>query len=112
MSFFHNAKSMFDDFSSKLGLDDKNEQRPGEHTESHHSPFHHLHIGSNRYKSFAPPRTGNNAKWYVDGCTYMWAISMALENAKESIFILDWWLSPGRFDNRECIGSCVLDGFH
>lgn len=25
----------------------------------------------------------------------MWAVSVALEEAKESIWILDWWLSPG-----------------
>ncbi|KMU81459.1 phospholipase D1 [Coccidioides immitis RMSCC 3703] len=47
-----------------------------------------------RYGSFAPERDHNDAKWYVDGCTYMWAVSRALETAKESIWILDWWLSP------------------
>lgn len=92
MSFFHNAQSMFDDFSKKIGLDDKKDQKPGEH--GLHLPFHRH--GSNRHKSFVPPRDGNNAKWYVDGCTYMWAVSMALENARESIYILDWWLSPGK----------------
>ena len=33
-------------------------------------------------------------KWYVDACGYMWAVSVALENAKHDIWILDWWLSP------------------
>ncbi|CAD6591121.1 MAG: hypothetical protein ASARMPREDX12_004937 [Alectoria sarmentosa] len=47
-----------------------------------------------RYGSFAAQRTGNDAKWYVDGCGYMWAVSRALEQATESIWILDWWLSP------------------
>lgn len=47
-----------------------------------------------RYDSFAAQRTGNDAKWYVDGCGYMWAVSRALEQATESIWILDWWLSP------------------
>ncbi|RBQ97696.1 hypothetical protein VDGD_20158 [Verticillium dahliae] len=55
-----------------------------------HHPTHHA---SNRYQSFAPQSTGN-AKWYVDGCSYFWAVSEALENARESIYILDWWLSP------------------
>ncbi|EEP79989.1 hypothetical protein UREG_04831 [Uncinocarpus reesii 1704] len=50
--------------------------------------------GKIRYSSFAPERDYNDAKWYVDGCTYMWAVSRALETAKESIWILDWWLSP------------------
>ncbi|KAF2122858.1 hypothetical protein BDV96DRAFT_9074 [Lophiotrema nucula] len=47
-----------------------------------------------RFLSFAPERHGNNIKWYVDGCGYMWAVSIALERARESIWILDWWLSP------------------
>lgn len=42
-----------------------------------------------RYGSFAAQRTGNDAKWYVDGCGYMWAVSRALEQATESIWILD-----------------------
>ena len=33
-------------------------------------------------------------KWYVDGCGYMYAVSIALENAQHEIWILDWWLSP------------------
>ncbi|KAF2817639.1 phospholipase D/nuclease [Mytilinidion resinicola] len=48
-----------------------------------------------RFLSFAPQRAiGNDIKWYVDACGYMWAVSIALERAKESIWILDWWLSP------------------
>ncbi|KAJ5782519.1 Phospholipase D/Transphosphatidylase [Penicillium paradoxum] len=47
-----------------------------------------------RFGSFAPPREHNDAKWYVDGCSYFWAVSRALENARESVWILDWWLSP------------------
>ena len=42
-----------------------------------------------RFGSFAPQRTGNDVKWYVDGCNYMWAVSRALEQAKETIWILD-----------------------
>ena len=42
-----------------------------------------------RYGSFAGPKTGNDVKWYVDGCGYMWAVSRALEQARESIWILD-----------------------
>ena len=44
---------------------------------------------SNRYGSFAGQKNGNDVKWYVDGCTYMYAVSKALENARESIWILD-----------------------
>ena len=42
-----------------------------------------------RYGSFALQRTGNDAKWYVDGCGYMWAVSRAIEEAKDTIWILD-----------------------
>lgn len=30
----------------------------------------------------------------MDGADYMSAVADALENAKEEIFIADWWLSP------------------
>lgn len=46
-----------------------------------------------RYKSFQPPTNGG-VKWHVDGAAYFWAVSVALEEARESIYILDWWLSP------------------
>jgi phospholipase D1/2 len=50
--------------------------------------LHDAHA-KNRFLSFAPERQGNEAKWYVDACGYMWAVSVALEQAKESIWILD-----------------------
>ena len=50
--------------------------------------------GPNRYDSFASEKFGCDVKWYVDGCGYFWAISQALEGARRSIWILDWWLSP------------------
>ncbi|KAJ2893842.1 uncharacterized protein MKZ38_008199 [Zalerion maritima] len=65
----------------------------------------HTHIGhdcstkhpeeqtNNRYCSFVPQSTGH-AKWYVDGASYFWAMSTAIEEARETIYILDWWLSP------------------
>ena len=44
----------------------------------------------NRFGSFAPPREGcNDVKWFVDGAGYFWAVSEALERARESIWILD-----------------------
>ncbi|KAK8147481.1 hypothetical protein G3M48_001562 [Beauveria asiatica] len=55
----------------------------------------HLHpeFSVNRYHSFAPENTGD-AKWFVDGCSYFYAVSQALERAQKCIYILDWWLSP------------------
>lgn len=55
---------------------------------------------SHRYESYFPEREGNLIKWYVDGRDYFWAVSVALEQAKESIYIADWWLSPELFLRR------------
>jgi phospholipase D1/2 len=55
---------------------------------------------SNRFGSYFPERDGNLVKWYVDGRDYFWAVSVALEQAKESIYIEDWWLSPELFLRR------------
>lgn len=62
----------------------------------HHTNLgHDIHTGpNNRFHSFAPLRHGNEAKFFVDGCSYFWAVSIALQEAKKSIWILDWWLSP------------------
>ncbi|KAI9681583.1 MAG: hypothetical protein M1829_000780 [Trizodia sp. TS-e1964] len=55
---------------------------------------------SHRFQSFAPERPNNLIKWYVDGRDYFWAVSVALEKAKETIYIADWWLSPELFLRR------------
>jgi phospholipase D1/2 len=63
------------------------------HSHTHHGLVCHegAHTSheANRFLSFAPQREGNEVKWYVDGCGYMWAVSVALEQARESIWILD-----------------------
>lgn len=53
-----------------------------------------------RFQSFAPERSGNCIKWYIDGRDYFHAVSVALEKAKETIYIADWWLSPELFLRR------------
>ncbi|KAL4784056.1 hypothetical protein BJX76DRAFT_328174 [Aspergillus varians] len=58
---------------------------------------------SNRFGSFAPVRQGNKVKWYVDALDYLWAVSIALEQAKEVIYIEDWWLSPELFLRRPAL---------
>jgi phospholipase D1/2 len=101
MSFFDHAKSEFDGIAASVQQNVENikagfEDEKHSHThwgEKCEETLHKLQQ-SNRYHSFAAPRTGNSAKWFVDGCGYMWAVSVALEQAKESIWILDWWLSP------------------
>lgn len=48
----------------------------------------------NRFGSFAPIRRRVSAQWLVDGRDYFWNVATALDNARERIYIHDWWLSP------------------
>lgn len=48
----------------------------------------------NKNSSFAPQRSDTTASWFVDGSTYMSAVADVIDQAKEEIFIADWWLSP------------------
>ncbi|XP_069500207.1 phospholipase D2 isoform X2 [Ambystoma mexicanum] len=47
-----------------------------------------------RFESFAPVQEKTLAKWFVNGRGYFDAAADALMQAKEEIFITDWWLSP------------------
>lgn len=99
MSFFKKLHDPLHGFVSDLKdaiSGDDNAQKPPADTyqqtgEPHATQEYHQ---QHRFLSFAPERHGNDIKWYVDGCSYMYAVSIALERAKESIWILDWWLSP------------------
>ncbi|KAF7304896.1 Phospholipase [Mycena kentingensis (nom. inval.)] len=51
-------------------------------------------MASHRFTSFSDMRSNNFVKWHIDGNDYMWALSELLDNAKECIFIQDWWLTP------------------
>ncbi|XP_044748826.1 phospholipase D2 isoform X3 [Coccinella septempunctata] len=62
---------------------------------------------SNRHRSYAPVRNSITASWFVDGKSYMSSVADALENAKEEIFITDWWLSPEIYLKRP-----VIDGHY
>ncbi|XP_077361357.1 phospholipase D2 [Festucalex cinctus] len=53
-----------------------------------------------RFDGFAPPRDNTLTKWYVNGSDYFADLADALEQAKEEIFITDWWLSPEVFLKR------------
>ncbi|KAI9248403.1 hypothetical protein BY458DRAFT_560172 [Sporodiniella umbellata] len=45
-----------------------------------------------RFQSFAPVRHDAMVKFFIDGHDYCWALSEAIQEAKEVIFIEDWWL--------------------
>lgn len=54
----------------------------------------------NRFQSFAPVRQNVFSQFFVDGRDYFWTLSEALENARDTIYILDWWLSPETYLRR------------
>ncbi|CAK9436905.1 uncharacterized protein LODBEIA_P14270 [Lodderomyces beijingensis] len=58
-----------------------------------------------RFDSFAPERSNCFAQWFVDGRDYFWAVSSAMEMAKQTIFIHDWWLSPELYLRRPANGN-------
>uniref|UniRef100_A0A2K5N2K6 Phospholipase n=1 Tax=Cercocebus atys TaxID=9531 RepID=A0A2K5N2K6_CERAT len=47
-----------------------------------------------QHDSYAPPRPGTLARWFVNGAGYFAAVADAILRAQEEIFITDWWLSP------------------
>ncbi|KAJ8985396.1 hypothetical protein NQ317_007554 [Molorchus minor] len=59
----------------------------------------------NPHHSLAPVRTSITASWFVDGATYMSAVADAIHNAKDEIFITDWWLSPEIYLKRPAIAA-------
>uniref|UniRef100_A0A8C3B1M8 Phospholipase n=1 Tax=Cyclopterus lumpus TaxID=8103 RepID=A0A8C3B1M8_CYCLU len=63
---------------------------------NHGKPF----LRDHRCGSFAQEQENIASKWYVNGKTYMEDVADALEEAKEEIFITDWWLSPEIFLKR------------
>ncbi|KAM9712896.1 phospholipase D1 isoform 1-T1 [Menidia menidia] len=71
-------------------------------------------LKDHRFGSFAREEENIPAKWYVNGKTYMEDVADALEEAKEEIFITDWWLSPEIFLKRPVVEGnrwrldCVL----
>ncbi|PLB39369.1 phospholipase D [Aspergillus candidus] len=48
----------------------------------------------NRFDSYAPVRHKCFAQWLVDARDHMWMVSRAINQAKDVIYIHDWWLSP------------------
>lgn len=100
MSFFEGLKDKLEGFATDVKRELGHVEKAIEKEKHSHTTVgeecHNLHhiTRENRFHSFAAPRTGNDAKWFVDGCGYMYAVSIALEEARESIWILDWWLSP------------------
>ena len=51
-------------------------------------------IKNNKYKAFTNEKKNNYAHWFVDGKDYFEDLYEKLMDAKRTIFITDWWLSP------------------
>ncbi|CCH45548.1 hypothetical protein BN7_5130 [Wickerhamomyces ciferrii] len=58
-----------------------------------------------RFDSFAPVRQDAFAQWFVDARDHFWAVSSAMEMAKDVIYIHDWWLSPELYMRRPANGN-------
>lgn len=89
-SLFNKLHGVVHDLGSEVNQHISGKYRPapagGQYGESQSDP---QQSSQYRFGSFAPVKGGNDVKWYVDGCGYMWAVSRALEEARESIWILD-----------------------
>ena len=51
-------------------------------------------LENNPYKAYSNEKSGNLAHWFADGEDYYKDLAEKLMEAKESIFITDWWMSP------------------
>ncbi|KAM6222763.1 phospholipase D1 [Rhynchocyon petersi] len=60
-------------------------------------------LKDHRFGSYAAIHENTLAKWYVNAKGYFEDIANAMEEAKEEIFITDWWLSPEIFLKRPVV---------
>ncbi|MBV97111.1 Phospholipase D1, partial [Eschrichtius robustus] len=60
-------------------------------------------VDNHRFGSYAAIQENTLAKWYVNAKGYFEDAANAMEEAKEEIFITDWWLSPEIFLKRPVV---------
>ncbi|XP_072006076.1 phospholipase D2 isoform X2 [Engystomops pustulosus] len=51
-------------------------------------------LSLHQFDAHAPVRHKTQVKWFVNGANYFAAVADALLQAREEIYITDWWLSP------------------
>ncbi|CAK3952598.1 Phospholipase D1 [Lecanosticta acicola] len=84
-----------------LKLAARNEKQLQQFEESiHHMMTNTVWAQKQRFGSFAPIRNNVWARWLVDGRDHMWQVSRAIDNAKDFVYIHDWWLSPELYMRR------------
>lgn len=92
-SFFEKVKDKVKEEVEDLFDGDKDDKES--HHDDHGSHDNHGSHGGlaeaqgkvntgNRYSSFAPQSSGN-VKWHVDGASYFWAVSIALEGNTDTL---------------------------
>ena len=64
----------------------------------------------NNYHSFTSQKSNCKAKWFIDGESYYGYLFEQLKNAKESVHITDWFLSPPVALKRPICYDVFLDG--
>ncbi|GAA5862918.1 hypothetical protein JCM1840_002326 [Sporobolomyces johnsonii] len=79
-----------EDFKHALDRDSRHDTPEGKAADEQRAAI----AASHRFNSFASPKEGNNVKWFIGGNDYYFALSELLENAKETIWVFDWWLTP------------------
>lgn len=85
----------------KLKLYARNEKQFLQFEESiNHMMTNTIWAKKQRFGSFAPIRENVWARWLVDGRDHMWQVSRAIDNAKDFVYIHDWWLSPELYMRR------------
>lgn len=77
---------------------DSSEQEQQQSVEASQTTAEVHDVVRNRFNSFAKPTEGNQLKWHVDGCSYFWAVSEALEQAQDSI----WYDNIGTLSHDIC----------
>lgn len=60
-------------------------------------------LKDHRFGSYAAIQENTLAKWYVNAKGYFEDVANAMDEAKEEIFITDWWLSPEIFLKRPVV---------
>ena len=51
-------------------------------------------LSSNPYNAYTNMKPNNEAQWFSDGESYFADLATKLMEARETIFITDWWMSP------------------
>ena len=68
-----------------------------------------LLVDSNKYNSYTNAKNYNICNYFCDGRTYFTDLFFSLMDAKNSIYITDWWLSPEVFLLRPVDEKIYLD---